>query len=66
MLCVLGDTPVMVWICIPVRSGSGKGELDKGGDRGCVLVCMYVCECMYDMVGDSDFCKLKLPCVFNQ
>ena len=46
MLCVLGDTPVMLWVCAPVRPGSGKGELDKRGDRGCVLVCVCVNVCM--------------------
>ena len=43
MLCVLGGTPVMVWVLAPVRpAGSGEGDI-LGNVGGCVLVCMYVC-----------------------
>ena len=47
MLRVLGDTPVMMWVCAPVRSGKVGGweEMEKIGGSVCCY-CMYVSVCM--------------------
>ena len=58
MLCVLGDAPVMVWVCTPVRPVGGGGGWKRV--EACMLV--YVCECMHGMVGDDG--SLKFVFIF--
>ena len=51
---VLGDAPVMVWVCTPVRPVGGG---DRGGWRFvCWCVCVSVCMAWWEMTVLSNLC----------